>query len=500
MTQPARADLAVTGARVIDPETHLDHVCNVAVTHGVISHVGDEVPPAELTLNGTGLVLAPGFIDLHSHAQNLCGQRLQALDGVTTALDLEAGTSQTRARYELMAGEGRILNYGYSASWSLARAEVLTGQSFAPAHFPTSFAALQAAELHAGWQRPATAWEIDQILASLEAELAAGALGVGMLLGYLPDTHADEYVRIARLASRLGKGTFTHSRTAARAGPVTAYDAVAEIIDAAAETGAAMHVCHLNSTSDRWLEPIATALADAQAEGLAVTAEAYPYERGSTVIGAPFLTAEGLAAEGREPSSLVYVPTGEHIADATRLEELRREDPGGVVMTLSYDLSDPTEAALMDRAVTVPFAAFASDSIPLTLPGGALLDGAAWPPPDGSFAHPRSAGCFSKVFRWLVRERELLTVPEAVRRCSLLPAQILAPTSPAMARKGRVQVGMDADLVLFDPGTITDRATYTRTRPSRGIFHVVVHGTLVVQDGQLVPTARPGRAVTSDAP
>jgi len=195
VTEPARADLAVAGARVIDPETHLDQVCNVAVTGGVISHVGDAVPTADLTLDGAGLVVAPGFIDLHSHAQSLSGQRLQALDGVTTALDLEAGTSQTRARYEQMAGEGRILNYGYSASWSLARAEVLTGQTFPPAQYPTSFAALQAAEQHTGWTRPATSGETARILDSLEAELAAGALGVGMLLGSRPSAASPSGVR-----------------------------------------------------------------------------------------------------------------------------------------------------------------------------------------------------------------------------------------------------------------------------------------------------------------
>ena len=494
-SDPARCDLVVTGARVIDPETGLDDVVAVGVTDGVITSVGIEVPAAREVLDCSGLVLAPGFIDLHSHAQTTTGHRLQALDGVTTAVDLEAGTLPHAATYAEMARQGRPINYGYSASWALARARVLSGLRFDPRTYATSFAMWQAAAGEDAWREPATGRQVDQILEVLEESVEEGALGFGMLLGYLPETEQSEYRRVAELAARLGTGTFTHSRTAARGGPFTAYDAVAEIIDAADGTGAHMHVCHINSTSDHWVEEIATAIEVAQQRGTRITAEAYPYNRGATTIGAPFLSAEGLAEEGRLPSSLIYVATGEHIADQERLDELRALDPAGVVMTLSYDEDDPIEMAMMDRAILLPEAAFASDSIPLVMPGGAAAPD-VWPPPPTAFAHPRSSGCFAKVFRWLVREREVLSLPEAVRRCTLLPAEILAGSAPAMRRKGRIQVGADADLVAFDPATISDRGTYTEFDTSIGVRHVLVAGSSVVRDGQIVLDALPGRPIS----
>jgi N-acyl-D-aspartate/D-glutamate deacylase len=193
------------------------------------------------------------------------------------------------------------------------------------------------------------------------------------------------------------------------------------------------------------------------------------------------LSASELRREGRSPSSLIYVPTGETIASEERLELLRELDPGGIVMTLTYDLDDQHEAALLDRALLLPEAAFASDAMPLLgVP---------------AFAHPRTAGTFSRVFGWLVRQRGVLTLAEAVRRCTLVPANILAGTAPMMASKGRLQVGADADLTAFDPQTISDQSTYSHLRASVGVRHVVVAGRLVLSDGKLRDGIHPGRPI-----
>jgi N-acyl-D-aspartate/D-glutamate deacylase len=487
-------DTSIRGGRVIDPESDFDGVATVEISGGRIVHVGDAVASARRTIDATGLVVAPGFIDLHSHAQSLAGARLQALDGVTTAVDLECGTLSVPTWYDHAATQGRPINYGYAASWAAARAFVLADTWPDPSRDGTGFGGFQSMSATRSWLGPLDRQRRDRLTHVLGAALAEGALGVGMLLGYQPDVDPDEVLAVADLAATAGTGTFVHSRSSARTGPVTALDAVLELTEVARRTGGHVHLCHVNSTSSCWLDEIVDALGTARADGADITTEAYPYERGSTVIGAAFLSPAELRREAREPSSLIYTPTGETIADATRLEHLRRTDPGGLVLTLTYDTTDADEAALLDRSLLMPDAAFASDAMPTTTP---VLPEDAWPLPDGAYAHPRSAGCFSRVLRVLVRERSLLTLPAAIRRCTLVPADILARTAPTMRTKGRLQAGADADVVVFDPTLIGDRATYTDLAPSLGVRHLLVGGHPVVADGVLDPGADTGLPVTT---
>jgi hypothetical protein len=132
--------------------------------------------------------------------------------------------------------------------------------------------------------------------------------------------------------------------------------------------------------------------------------------------------------------------------------------------------------------------------MPLTWSGPA--DPLAWPPGPSAMTHPRTAGTFGRAMRLLTRGDQPLGLAQALSRCSLEPARLLEARVPAMRRKGRLQAGADGDLVVFDPVTLTDRATYSdSTRPSAGIWHVLVNGAFVVRDGSIVPDARPGRPV-----
>ena len=491
-----KIDLALVGGRVIDPESGLDALTDVGVSGKQITHVGGLLPSARQTIDCTGLVVSPGFIDLHSHAQSLMGARLQALDGVTTAVDLECGVLSVRAWYDLMAAQGRPINYGYSASWATARAYAVLGAGLTtPGTHATGFAAFAALVRTPSWQRPIEDRELARVLEQLAQELDQGALGIGTLLGYLPDSGPDELLGIAGLAARSGTAAIVHTRSSARDGPTTALDAAMELVDAAERTGAHVHLCHVNSTSSSWMNEIVDAIENARIRGVRITTEAYPYERGSTVIGAAFLSPEELRREGRDPTSLIYAATGETIQDEARLRHLRARDPGGIVLTLTQDLADSHEAAHLDRALTIPGGAFASDAMPVAVP--ALLED-QWPPPTRALVHPRSAGCFSRVFGSLVRERGLLSLTDAVRRCTLVPADILAATAPAMRAKGRIRVGADADIVAFDPDVITDRATYTHLEASFGVQHLLVAGSAVVDMGELVLDALPGRAIVGN--
>lgn len=493
----ASHDIVLRGGRVIDPETGLDAVTDVAVSGGRIASIGNGAASAAVDLNVSGQVVTAGFIDLHSHTTGIAGNRLRALDGVTTALELEAGFTPVSMAYEFCAANGLPVNYGFAASWAHARMEAIAGISFQSRL--ENFWANMAAP---AFQRPASAAQLTAMTNRLAAELADGALGIGVLIGYAPHTDPQEYLRVAALAAEAGVPTFTHARDLADFAPATLIDGAEEIVRAAGETGARMHYCHVNSTSLRHIDRVHDLVSRARAAGSRVSTEAYPYGSGMTGIGAAFLAPERLGERDLVPSDLTYAPTGEQVASAERLRELRATDPGGLAIIRHLDESDPADHEFLLRALTFPDAMVASDAMPLTWPGATPAD-EVWPLPSGAFTHPRTAGTFSRALRLLaagdtgpVGSGGPLGLTETLRRCSLLPAQLLADRVPAMRSKGRVKPGYDADIVVFDPATVRDQATYAQpTRPSTGISHVLVNGVFVVRDGAIVPDALPGQPI-----
>ncbi len=480
------------GGRVIDPAAGTETIGDVVVRDGVVAEVSTvPVLDADATVvDVSGLVVGPGFVDLHSHVHSIAGQRLQAFDGVTTNLDLEAGLMPIERAYAEAAAAGRVLNYGFSASWADARGQVLAG--IAPtADFERSTTLLG----NLDWQRTSSPAELAAWLDLLERELAAGALGIGVLMGYAPRSDPAEYLAVARLAAAAGAPTFTHVRELVEADPTTPIDGSSEVAIAAAETGAAMHHCHVNSTSRRHVDRVLGTLEDARAAGSKVTVEAYPYGMGSTSVGAFFLAPDRLSAWGLTPSSIVMVGSGERIADVRRLEEVRATDPGATCIVEFLDERQESDRELLRRALAFPDAIVASDAMPLEWPDH-RPDTREWPLPPGASTHPRTAGTFARSLRLMVLEHALWDWPEAFRRCSYLPARVLDEVAPAMRTKGRLEAGADADLVVLDPAAVTDHATATDpVRPSAGVRHLMVGGTFVIRDGDLDREAYPGRAV-----
>ena len=451
-------DLVLSGGRVVDPETGLDRVCDVGIDGNSVTAVGDGLG-GTTTVDVGGLIVAPGFVDLHSHAQTLPGRRLQACDGVTTALDLEAGRAPVAMAYAREAQRGSPINYGFSASWAAARMHVL-----ADGPLDGGAAAIFGGLVGTDWQQAATAVQLTQILEQISTDLAAGAVGVGVLIGYTPGVEPAEYLAIAELAADAGVPTFTHSRDIVELAPETLIDGAEEVVRAAGTTGAHMHYCHINSTSGRHIDRVLALVGSCQAEGARVTTEAYPYGSGSTAIGAAFLAPERLRERFRATTSITYLRTGERIADDARLRELRAADPGGLVIAEFFDEGEPGDAALLRRSLAFPDAIVASDAMPPMWTDTADMDRTAWPLPPHVVTHPRTAGTFGRALRlWRTEGAPLM---EAVRRATLLPAEVLEGSVPAMRRKGRVQAGTDADLVVFDEARVTDRRR-TSTRRAR---------------------------------
>lgn len=474
--------LLLRGGRAIDPGSGFDNVADVLVDGRTVVAVGAglSVPEGTDVIDVSGLVVGPGFVDVHSHVHTVAGQRLQAFDGVTTVLDLEAGLMPVERAYADAAAAGRPLNYGFSASWGAARAKVLLGRE-PDASLESGLAVLG----ERGWQRSSTPQELAAWLELISRELADGALGVGVLIGYAPRTDPAEFMAVARLAAEAGVPTYTHVRELVEADPTTPIDGSEEIVAAAAETGAAMHHCHVNSTSRRHIDRVLASLDRARTAGSKVTVESYPYGAGSTAVGAFFLDPDRLSAWGVRPSNIVMAATGERIADAARLAELRRTDPGAECLIEFLDERDPADLALLQRSLAFPDAIVASDAMPILWQDG-RRESLDWPLPAGAATHPRTAGTFTRTLRMMVRETGAWTWLEAFRRCSYLPARLLDDVAPGARAKGRLAAGADADLVVLDPATVTDRATYLDpARPSEGVRHLLVGGTFTVRDGVL---------------
>ena len=466
-------DLVLLGGRVMDPETQLDAVRNVAISGGQIVEISEARLEGTREIDASGLVVAPGFIDLHAHGQTNQANEYQARDGVTTALELESGVPNVADWLASRRGKA-LINYGASASHAAARA--LAKQKYA-ARLPEYEALVSAhgadSDEAAAFLRETfgqamydslTSAELDRMTALLAAEFADGALGIGLPLGYEPGATWQEILRLFEFAADRQAIIFVHTRESGIPG-------IQEVIANAAVTGAPLHIVHINSMALGHIEHAVDLVEAAQARGLDVTTEMYPYTAGSTSLESA-LFDEGWQSNlgGISYEDLQWQDTGERLTSAT-FETYRAQ--GGVVII--HMMKEDWIDAGINRASTM----IASDGMPYA-PG----------------AHPRSAGTFSRVLGRYVREREALDLMTAIAKMTLMPAQRLADITPQAARKGRLQVGADADVTVFDPATVIDKATFTSgLQYSEGVAYVLVGGVLVVDEGENVPEVYPGQAL-----
>jgi dihydroorotase len=464
-------DLVIVNGRVIDPESGLDAVRSVGIRAGRIEAIAPNALRGRDTIDARDLVVAPGFIDLHVHWQGPPSWDFMALDGVTTALELEGGAYPIERWYTLRAGKARI-HFGASVSHRGVRRSVVgdtagVAQALAAARSPQD--SLVASR--PGDYRTATLAQIREVESLLDQELSAGGLGLGFGLGYTPGASREEIYRLFGLGARRRVTSFVHHRGHGEDHNGGMMDSMQELIADVATTGASLHIVHITSSSQKQT-PLALELIDsARARGLDITTEMYPYEAGSTNIRSPVFDPGFRERMGIDYKDLLWPATGERLT-AESFERYRRI--GGPVVGFAIP-PEALRAALMHPDVMI-----ASDAM-------RLINGEG---------HPRGIGTNARVLGRYVRDEKLLSLPDAIRKMTLLPARRLEAWVPQMRSKGRLKVGADADITIFDPARIIDRATYEKPdQASLGIVHVLVNGISVVRNSALVASVAPGQAI-----
>ena len=442
-------DIVLANGRVMDPESNLDAVRNVGIRGGKIAAVSESPLEGRAVVDVRGLVVTAGFIDLHSHGQTPENYGFKARDGVTTALELEVGVNPVSTWYASREGRA-LINFGATSGHIPTRMAVMhdSGQLLPRDNAVTEIAAPE---------------QVKQIYELVRRGLDEGALGIGLGIAYVPKTSRAEILELFQLAAERRVPIYVHMRNA---GPLEpgAIDALQEVLADAAATGAAVHIVHITSMGLRETPVLLGMIDGARRRALDVTTEAYPYTAAMTDLSSAVFDAGWQQhLGGISYGDLQWAASGERL-NADTFARYRKQ--GGMVVIHSI----PED--IVRLAVANPMVMIASD--------GVLENGKG---------HPRGAGTFARVLGRYVREQRSLELMDALRKMSLAPAQRLGIQS-----KGRLQLGADADITVFDPAGVMDRATFDKpAQYSDGIPYVLVNGVFVVRNGELQSQATPGR-------
>ncbi len=441
-------DLVINNGRLIDPASNTDAIRSVGVSAGKISAVSEQPLHGRIEIDATGLVMAPGFIDLHSHGQTPENYAFKARDGVTTALEMEVGVWPVSDWYAARQGKA-LINFGATSGYLPALMAVM--------HDNGKLLPRDAAVEHAP-----TPEQWRETLAHVRQGIEQGALGLGLGIAYTPLVSREQILDLFRLGGRDKLCLFIHMRNG---GPVEpgVIDALQEVIADAAISGASAHVVHITSMGLRQTPLCLAMIAGARAHGLDVSTEAYPYTAGMTDLSSAIFSDGWQERQGGITyHDLQWAATGERLTPETFA---RYRKQGGMVAIHSIP-EDDVRLVMADPSVMV-----ASDGIL-----------------DNGKGHPRAAGTYARVLGRYVREQHLLTLMQAVRKMSYEPAERLGDS-----HKGRIRAGADADITVFDPAHVIDRATFENpAQYSQGIPFVIVNGRLVVKNSQIQSGAFPG--------
>jgi cytosine/adenosine deaminase-related metal-dependent hydrolase len=480
-------DLVILGGRVMDPETAFDAVANVGVKGGRITAITQEAISGKETIDATGLVVAPGFIDGHQHCIEPYQYRLMLRDGRTTLLDTEIGAHGPKLDEWYKRREGKApLNYGVAVAHEFARAEVLDG--FTDWKYFYTPDAGQSRSGKEGWSKTRPTLEQgNQILSLIDEGLAQGGLGIGSTVGYMrAGVSAREIFELQKLGGLYGRFISMHFRYTP-GDDTSEVNGIQEMLANAAALGTPAIAAHFNNPGYNMVHELLVRMRE---RGYNVWGEIYPYAAGSTALNAVFLEpevwVESLGYKYEE--TLQDVATGEFYTQKSREEMLKKEPTRLVVV---YKIP---ESAIVDW-LKMPGVAIGSDGMPM-VPD----DNLTWDTPfeDLPNTHPRTSGSFGTVLR-LARENQI-PLMQAVSMTSYNYAKPLGEMGlKSMQERGRMQEGMVADITLFDPETVRDNSTYANGRlPTTGIRDVIVNGVIVMKDQEPLKGVNPGQPIRFD--
>jgi len=440
-------DIIIRGGRVMDPETGFDRKANVGIRGSRVEVVTDALLEGQRVIDARGKVVAPGFIDILSGGFTLEGNRYKVTDGVTTIVSMHGGPVEIARWYEKLAAEGQLVNYGTTVG---------------------DIALRQAVGLQ-DRNAPATRAQIEEMVALARRAIQEGALGIGFGVQYVPGASEEEVLELFRVAAELGVPCHVHIRYLGPKPPENDLKGIQEVIADAAATGAAAQIVHINSVAGHSMDVALKLIAGARAHGIDVMADAYPWEAGSTLLESAVFDPGWQERMAISYADIELVTTGERLTEETFKKYREDAEPTPVIAHFVPKQGNVT-------ALRSPYVMVGSD--------GGIEDGRG---------HPRGAGTYARILRQYVREEKHLSLMEALRKMSYLPAQRLVQAAPSMRRKGRLSAGADADIVVFDPERIRERATYQNPAAySEGFDYVLVNGVVVVDNGELSPDVRPG--------
>jgi len=446
-------DLVIRSGRVLDPASRFDSVATIGILEGRIAAISTTHLAGKVVLDASGLVVAPGFIDILSYAPGEVGVWNKIADGVTTNLSMHGGTSSPRAWYAEQARKHWPLNYGASFFYTQARQQFVTDRYAAA--------------------RPAN---ISRLTAIAERALQEGALGISFSLEYVPGISPGEIRPMMKLARQYNVPVFFHARYSDMEEPGTNLDALREIVGYARESGASVHIDHLNSTGGTFSMKQSLAMIDsARSNGLDVTACVYPYTYWGTYLNSARFDRGWQQRFHISEHDLQLGGSSERLTEES-FAKYRRQGK----LAIAYAIPEED----VEDALHAPYVMIGSDAILQT----------------GYNNHPRASGAFSRTIAVYVRVKRTISLMDAIAKMTILPARRLEQSSDSMKRKGRLQIGADADIVIFDAARIRDRATVEHPeRMSEGILYVIVDGQIVKDPKGLRKEVRPGRSIRGSA-